>query len=159
MESEGSLPCSQEPSTSPYPEPDYSSLYHPILRPILTLSTLVVSFFRDSSPLSYMHYFSPHSCYIPCTSHPLWLHHSNDTWWRLQVMKPSLCSFLQPHVTSSLFDPNILLNTLFSSTSSPCCSLNVRDQVSHQYRTTCKIIIFYIPIFMFLGSRRKDRMD
>jgi hypothetical protein len=31
MEPEGSLPCSQEPSTSRYSEPDRSSLYHPIL--------------------------------------------------------------------------------------------------------------------------------
>jgi hypothetical protein len=31
MELEGSLPCSQEPSTGPYPKPDQSNLYHPIL--------------------------------------------------------------------------------------------------------------------------------
>jgi hypothetical protein len=31
MEPEGSLPWSQEPSTGPYPEPDQSNLYHPIL--------------------------------------------------------------------------------------------------------------------------------
>jgi hypothetical protein len=31
MEPEGSLSCSQEPSTGPYPEPDQSSPYHPIL--------------------------------------------------------------------------------------------------------------------------------
>jgi hypothetical protein len=31
MESEGSLPCSQEPSTGPYPQPDRSSPYHPII--------------------------------------------------------------------------------------------------------------------------------
>jgi hypothetical protein len=31
MEPEGSLPYSQEPSTGPYPEPDQSNPYHPIL--------------------------------------------------------------------------------------------------------------------------------
>jgi hypothetical protein len=42
MESRGSLPCSQEPSTGPYLKPDRSSPYHPILsllRSILILST------------------------------------------------------------------------------------------------------------------------
>jgi hypothetical protein len=34
MEPEGSLPCSQEPSTFPYPEPDQSSPYRTILSKI-----------------------------------------------------------------------------------------------------------------------------
>jgi hypothetical protein len=42
-------------------------------------------------------------------------------------LRSSLCSFLQPLVTSSFFGPNILLNTLFSNTPSLCFSLNVRD--------------------------------
>jgi hypothetical protein len=40
METEGSLPRSQEPSTGPYPEPDGSNPYNLIpLRSILILST------------------------------------------------------------------------------------------------------------------------
>jgi hypothetical protein len=63
-------------------------------------------------------------------------YHSNYTWRGVQIMKPSLCSFLQLPVTSSLFGPNILLSTLFLNTLSLCSSLNVRDHVSHPYRTT-----------------------
>jgi hypothetical protein len=42
MEPDGSLPCSQKPSTGPYPEPDQYNTYHHILsllRSILILST------------------------------------------------------------------------------------------------------------------------
>jgi hypothetical protein len=44
---------------------------------------------------------------------------------------------------------NILLSTLFSNTLSLYSSLNVKDQVSHPYRTTGKIIVLYILICMF----------
>jgi hypothetical protein len=33
-----------------------------------------------------------------------------------KLWSSSLCRFLQPPLTSSLFGPNILLNTLFSNT-------------------------------------------
>jgi hypothetical protein len=38
-----------------------------------------------------------------------------------------------------------------------CVSLNVRDQVSHLYRTTGKIRVLYIPTVTFFNSRRVDR--
>jgi hypothetical protein len=47
----------------------------------------------------------------------------------------SLYSFLRPPVTSSLSGPNILLSTLFSDTLNLCSSLNVKDLVSHPYKT------------------------
>jgi hypothetical protein len=56
----------------------------------------------------------------------------------------SLCSFLQPPVTSSLIGSNILLSTLFSNTLNLCSFLNVRDQVSHPYKTTGKIIVLQL---------------
>jgi hypothetical protein len=59
MEPEVLLRRSQEPSTVPYPEPDRSSLYHPILSKIdfnivhspTSWFFLVVPFFLDLTPI------------------------------------------------------------------------------------------------------------
>jgi hypothetical protein len=51
-------------------------------------------------------------------------------------LSSSLCSVLYSPLTSSLLGPNILLITLFSYNLSLRSSLNVRDQVSHPYKTT-----------------------
>ena len=59
-------------------------------------------------------------------------------------LSSSLCSLLHSPVTSSLLDPNILLNTIFLNTLSLLSSLNVSDQISHPYKTTGKIIVIYI---------------
>jgi hypothetical protein len=97
-----------------------------------------------------------HACYMPCPSNPLWLAHSSYIWWRIQVAKLLIMTFFP---TSCYFNPlrstYILLSTLFSNTLSLGFSFNVRDQVSHPYRTTGKIIVFYILIFMFLDSRQE----
>jgi hypothetical protein len=43
MQPEGSLPCSQEPSIGPYPEPDQSSPYHTVLSIFRNLGTTAAS--------------------------------------------------------------------------------------------------------------------
>jgi hypothetical protein len=135
METKGSLPHSQELSTCPYPEPDQSCPYHPILsaRSIKRLSThsIVVSFPLAFPPITYKRSFLPYSCYIFCSSHPPHLDCSSYTWRRVQSRSFSLCSFLHSPVTSSLFGSNILISTLFSNILSLCYYLNVRDRVSH----------------------------
>jgi hypothetical protein len=100
MEPEGSLPCSQEPSTGPYPEPDKSSSYHPILRSILILSSnLRLGLPSDLFPSDFFLpknltclQLSSNACYIPSPSHPFCLRHStnyfrNYTWRRVHVIK------------------------------------------------------------------------
>jgi hypothetical protein len=61
----------------------------------------------------------------------------------------SLCGLLQPPATSSLLGPSILFSSLFSHALSVCSSVGVRDQVSHQYKTTGKIIALYVLMFSF----------
>jgi hypothetical protein len=67
----------------------------------------------------------------------------------------SLCSFPKPPVTSFLFGQNILLITLFSNTLSLYFSLNVRDQVSHPYGTTEKILVLYTVFFYIVRQQRR----
>jgi hypothetical protein len=64
-----------------------------------------------------------------------------------------LCSFLHSPVTSFLLGPNILLNTLFYNTLSLRSSLTVSDQFGHSNKTTSKIIILCILIFIFLVNK------
>jgi hypothetical protein len=95
-------------------------------------------------------------CYMPCQSHPPWLHISYCSWRRIQVIKFFITQFPQPPVTSSHFGPNIHLSTLFSNMLNLWSSFNVRDQFSHGYRTTDKTIFLCILVFMVLDSRRED---
>jgi hypothetical protein len=68
-----------------------------------------------------------------------------------------LMNFLHPPVTSSLSGPNILLGTLFSNTLNLCSSLDMRDQVTHPYKTTGRIVVLYILFSTFLDSRRQHK--
>jgi hypothetical protein len=68
-----------------------------------------------------------------------------------------LWSFSLRNLLHSPVTPNIVLRILFSNILSLCPSLNVRDQVSHPYKTTGRIIVLYILTFTFRDSRREDK--
>jgi hypothetical protein len=70
---------------------------HPISVRSIHFDFLVVYFHLNSPPLSYMHSFSQHLCYIPRPSDS----NSNYTWQKEQVMKllimqfsPTFCHFI-----------------------------------------------------------------
>ena len=64
-------------------------------------------------------------------------------------LSSSVRSFLHSPVTSSLLGPTILLSILFSYTLSLCSSHHMIDQISHPYKTSNKIIILYIVLYIF----------
>jgi hypothetical protein len=72
-------------------------------------------------------------------------------------LSSSLCDLPHFPVTSSLLGRNMFLSTLFPNTISLGSSLNVRDQVWHLYKTTYKITVLYILIFVFLDRRMEDK--
>jgi hypothetical protein len=101
-------------------------------------------------------YLVPHTCHMPRPSHSFRFNHPSNIWWGVQTKRSPLYSGFHTPVTSSVLGPNILLSTLFSNTLSLCSSLNVRDKVSHPYKTTGKYTILYS--FMLLGSKLNDKI-
>jgi hypothetical protein len=83
--------------------------------------------------------------------------HPNYIWSALQIIKLLICSVLHAPVNSSLLGPNILLNTLFSNTLSLRSALYASDNVSHPYKTTGRIIVLYILIFILFYGKLEDK--
>ena len=161
MEPRGLLTYSQAPATCPYPELDQSSPGHyisllqdPLLYPSNPGSSKRSSSLR--SPHQNPVYTSPlyHTCYNPRSSHYSPFDHTSSTY---KSLTSSLRSLHPSPVTSTPLGPNILLSTLFSYTLSLCSSLNVSDQVSHPYKTTCNIIVrMCILISILFDSKQQD---
>ena len=144
-----------------------STPYHSLsLRFILMLSChlrldiLVVPFFQVSPPKFYIRFSSPP--YVAhATSHLTLLNLITLMWFDEEQAYKSwgspLRGFRHPSVTSFIWSPNMILNTLFSNTLSLHFSVNWRDQVSHPYKPTSKVIVLYTLITALLGMKSEER--
>jgi len=60
---------------------------------------------------------------------------------------------------ASLLGPNIFLSTLLSNTLSLSSSLNIKDHVSHLYKTTGKIIVVRFNLYDFRRHTGKQNSE
>jgi len=170
MEPKGSLPYSQ--CLSPVPilsqiNPDHATSQLNSWRSILILSShlrlgLPSCLFTSGFPTKtlYTPLLSP--IRATCITHLILLDFITPTifleqYRSLSSLSSSLCNFLHSPVTSSVFDPTILLSTLFSNTLRLRSSPNISDQVSYPYKIKGKITVLYILIFKLSDGKLKDK--
>ena len=144
-----SFPDPEKSSQIPYHTSCNYILIVPVHLP-LGLPSSIYDSFPTKTP------YTPHtSTYVPhATSSLIFLfYHQIIAWWRVQILQLFILrSFLQSPFPSSLLGP-----TYSQTFSSPCFSLNWRDQVSHPHKKTKKYFPFCTQIYrcheMFPGVR------
>jgi hypothetical protein len=109
-------------------------------------------FFPSSLPTKTLNELISCACYMPCPYHS-----SYYIWRRLQVTKLLVTQFSPASYYFIPLGSKYLLSNVLSNTLNPCSSPNVRDQVSHPYKTTAKMTVSHNLIFMFLDNRQEDK--
>jgi len=161
MELKSLLPHLQVAATFHYsetnqPSPCYPSNFLKIHLNIILLFTTGSS--KWSLSLRFSHQKTAYTSFLPI--HVTWPAHLvfYDLITRIifgeeyRSLSSSFISFIQFNLTSSLIGTNILLNNLFSNTLSLRSSLDVSDHIPNPHKTTGKILILYIVIFIFFDS-------
>ena len=131
------------------PDESYVSPVH-----VLAINFLDIFFNIILPPNPYMHLIYPYMCLMPRLSYSSSFNHPDNIWQRKLIIKLLGYGFIHYTLTCSILGPNISFNILVTNPFILCSSHNVRDQASHPYKTTGKIVV--LCIFMFFESERED---
>jgi hypothetical protein len=149
-EPEVSLPRLREAATGAFPEPHEFTLLpfsqssqdrcysHPLSAARSSEWSLSFLLFHQTL---YTDLSSPTRTTCPAQLIPLYLICLMISGIEYKLWSSPLCNFLHSPITSSLLVLNILVTTLSSNTLSLCSCLNMRDHVSHPYKTTDRIVV------------------
>jgi len=154
------------PSKYAYPEPDQTIPFHPPTpwRFISILSSHLSLFLSSGVFLWDVPTKTLHACflsliratclaYLTLLDFIIWLLSAEDCTSQIA----SFCSFLHFPITLSLLGGIIFLSAIFWNILSLYFFLKLRYQVSNQYKTTGKFIVYCILIFIFLDSKLWDK--
>ena len=135
MKPESLLPHSQQPATSPYPDPNQSSPYFPFplledplyyYSPIYAYVLHVLSFPQVFPPTLFMHFWClPNVPHAPPISFFLSCPAEQYLVKQYRSQSSSLCSFLHSPATSSFLGLNMFFSTLLSNALGLCSSLHL----------------------------------
>jgi hypothetical protein len=90
--------------------------------------------------------------------HSSWFEHSKSYLTSKRYEAPHYASFhFNPLRSRYAHRPVLVQSESFFPQSTLSSSLNVRHQVSHQYKTTGRILVLYILTFMFVENSREYR--